>query len=239
MNYIKNVFVFLLFSLSSLAALAMPSVVDVETTIASGDYTKAKVQLAEVLKAHPDSYVANRYMLEIIKIENTRDNVASVGYKIYEDKLAKIEADKVARLEKIRKAEAAKRAEERNKAFINFMFRLLIVLIVGALLVGIYFGIRTLQSKRKAIQAERDRELAMQKWKGETMPDLIDLNNLLKRAMDDPKIDGTSTLILLKDLHADNLDAIGCLDNDDFNQDAIKRHVQNAFDFLERHGYGS
>ena len=70
MNNLKSLFVFLLLSLSSLAALAMPSVADVETTIASGDYAKAKMQINEVLKANPNSYVANRYMLEIIRIEN-------------------------------------------------------------------------------------------------------------------------------------------------------------------------
>ena len=57
MNNLKSLFVFLLLSLSSLAALAMPSVADVETTIASGDYAKAKAQLNEVLKANPQATV--------------------------------------------------------------------------------------------------------------------------------------------------------------------------------------
>lgn len=52
------------------AYAAVPSVVEVEKTIASGDYTKAKAQLEEVLKANPDSIVAAKYLLEIVRIEN-------------------------------------------------------------------------------------------------------------------------------------------------------------------------
>lgn len=236
MNYIKSVFVFLLLSLSSLAALAMPSVADVEHTIANGDYEKAKSQLNEVLKAQPDSYVANRYMLEIIKIENARDNVASVGYKIYEDKLARIEAAKAAKLAAIKKAEEEKLAKERAAKFRSFMwdfFRTLVVLAIlfGGFLLGLKYH------RRKQFQKEQKRkEQELLVAKGELMADLIDLNNLLNKGIDDPQFDGTSTLTLLNDLKLDNLDAINCLDNDDFNLDAVKRHVRNASEFLRRNG---
>ena len=83
---------------TGVAHTAPPSVLVVEKTIASGDYTKAKTQLEEVLKVNPDSIVATKYMLEIVRIENARDNQPSVEYKLYEDRLAKLEQAKAERI---------------------------------------------------------------------------------------------------------------------------------------------
>ena len=238
MNNLKSLFVFLLLSLSSLAALAMPSVADVETTIASGDYAKAKMQINEVLKANPNSYVANRYMLEIIRIENARDNQPSVGYKIYEDKLKQIEKAKADRLVAERKAKEEKEAAERKAAFKHGVWTFFKVIFWALVFVGIGFIIVIFMRKQR-IKKERQRELdALEEWKGDVRPDLIDFNAIFKRVLGDLSSYNLSPFAvqLLRDLDLDNLDYINDLDINKFDTNVIEQHIRNAKDFLEEHG---
>ena len=238
MNNLKSLFVFLLLSLSSLAALAMPSVADVETTIASGDYAKAKTQLNEVLKANPNSYVANRYMLEIIRIENARDNQPSVGYKIYEDKLKQIEKAKAERLAEERKAKEEKAAAERKAAFNRFVWSFLKACFWLVIFAGVGFLITIFVRKQRA-KKERERELAaIEEWKGDVRPDLIDFNAIFKRVLGDLSSYNLSPFAvqLLRDLDLDNLDYINDLDINKFDTNVIERHIRNAKDFIEEHG---
>ncbi len=238
MNNLKSLFVFLLLSLSSLAALAMPSVADVETTIASGDYAKAKMQINEVLKANPNSYVANRYMLEIIRIENARDNQPSVGYKIYEDKLKQIEKAKADRLVAERKAKEEKEAAERKAAFKRGVWAFFKVIFWALVFVGIGFIIVIFMRKQR-IKKERQRELdALEEWKGDVRPDLIDFNAIFKRVLGDLSSYNLSPFAvqLLRDLDLDNLDYINDLDINKFDTNVIERHIGNAKDFIEEHG---
>ena len=238
MNNLKSLFVFLLLSLSSLAALAMPSVADVETTIASGDYAKAKMQINEVLKANPNSYVANRYMLEIIRIENTRDNQPSVGYKIYEDKLKQIEKAKADRLVAERKAKEEKEAAERKAAFKRGVWAFFKVIFWALVFVGIGFIIVIFMRKQR-IKKERQRKLdALEEWKGDVRPDLIDFNAIFKRVLGDLSSYNLSPFAvqLLRDLDLDNLDYINDLDINKFDTNVIERHIGNAKDFIEEHG---
>lgn len=238
MNNLKSLFVFLLLSLSSLAALAMPSVADVETTIASGDYAKAKMQINEVLKANPNSYVANRYMLEIIRIENARDNQPSVGYKIYEDKLKQIEKAKADRLVAERKAKEEKEAAERKAAFKHGVWAFFKVIFWALVFVGIGFIIVIFMRKQR-IKKERQRELdALEEWKGDVRPDLIDFNAIFKRVLGDLSSYNLSPFAvqLLRDLDLDNLDYINDLDINKFDTNVIERHIGNAKDFIEEHG---
>lgn len=91
MKFYNLIIMFAMLLGSALASAAnIPSVAQVESSIASGDYPEARKLLGEVLKTNPDSYVANRYMFEIVKIENGRDNTPSVEYKLYEDRINKI-----------------------------------------------------------------------------------------------------------------------------------------------------
>lgn len=141
------------------AYAAVPSVVEVEKTIASGDYTKAKEQLDEVLKANPDSIVAAKYYLEVVRIENARDNQPSVEYKLAEDRLAKLEKVKADRLAAENKAKEDKLMEERKAiAFKTFMG--LILTMFGGLAGWLLFN------RYKAVQVikrEREEEAARQK----------------------------------------------------------------------------
>ena len=238
MNNLKSLFVFLLLSLSSLAALAMPSVADVETTIASGDYAKAKMQINEVLKANPNSYVANRYMLEIIRIENARDNQPSVGYKIYEDKLKQIEKAKADRRVAERKAKEEKEAAERKAAFKRGVWAFFKVIFWALVFVGIGFIIVIFMRKQR-IKKERQRKLdALEEWKGDVRPDLIDFNAIFKRVLGDLSSYNLSPFAvqLLRDLDLDNLDYINDLDINKFDTNVIERHIGNAKDFIEEHG---
>ena len=238
MNNLKSLFVFLLLSLSSLAALAMPSVADVETTIASGDYAKAKTQINEVLKANPNSYVANRYMLEIIRIENARDNQPSVGYKMYEDKLKQIDKAKADRLVAERKAKEEKAAAERQAAFKRGVWTFFKVIFWALVFAGLGALIVIFMRKQRA-KKERQRELeALEEWKGDVRPDLIDFNAIFKRVLgnlNDYRL-STYAVQLLRDLDLDNVDYINDLDINKFDTDVIERHIRNAKDFIEEHG---
>lgn len=241
MNNIKSLFVFLLLSLSSLAALAMPSVADVEATIASGDYAKAKTQLNEVLKANPNSYVANRYMLEIIRIENARDNIASMQYKIYEDKLAQIEKAKAAKLLVEKQAREAKAAAERSEAIKRGTWTFLKILFWALLACGVIFGIYLFYQRMERKKEEQRKLEELEEWKGDVRPDLIDLNQIFKTVMRDLSAYNLSSYgeNLLHDLNADNIDALDALNRNDFNVQAVERHIRNARDFIEQHGLSS
>ena len=126
---IKQFILFILLSLGSVTtAFAIPTVSEIESTIASGDYKEAKSKLKEVLKVHPDSVVANKYMLEIIKIEYAGSLQPSVEFKIYEDKLKQIEVKKQEKLLKEQEALAEKKRAEfkaKVKSFFNFILILI------------------------------------------------------------------------------------------------------------------
>lgn len=232
----KNFVMFLLLSLSSFAALAVPTVTEVETKIANGEYNEAKQLIEEVLKKHPDSYVANRYMLEILNLQYAQDLKPSVAYKLYENRLAEIEKSIAAKKKAIAEAKAA---EERAQVGRVLGYVVLFFVLAGAIAAFVLLVI----PRYKAAQAEklkkRKAEERLREWKSDTMPDLIDLNQILQDAAEDDKYAKLTNQQkqLIKDLYEDNLDAIGCLNRDDFNTDLIDRHIRNARDYLGRHGF--
>lgn len=229
----KHLVMFLLLSLSSFAALAVPSVRDVETKIANGEYSEAKTLLKQVLKEQPDSYVANRYMLEILNLEYARTLKPSVEYKLYEDELARIVNKKAERERLVAEAQAA---ESRAK-----VTRILFSMLGVVLFAGFIFFIFTVIfprviAYRNEKEAARLEAIRLKKWKADTLPDLIDLNSIMSNLSQE----AIAALRphqreLLEGLRLDNLDAMTCLQNDDYNEELIDRHLINAYEFLTRH----
>ena len=131
---IKHFILFILLSLGSVTtAFAIPTVSEIESTIGSGDYKEARSKLNEVLKVHPDSVVANKYMLEIIKIEYAGSLQPSVEFKIYEDKLKQIEVKKQQKILQEQEVLVAKKRAEfkaKVKSFFNFILILCIFAVV-------------------------------------------------------------------------------------------------------------
>lgn len=205
-------------------AYAAPTVAQVEDLIAKGDYPKAREQLAEVLKVNPDSYIANRYMFEIVKIENARDNVSSAQYKLYEDRIAKIEKAKADRLAAVKKAEEEKRSAERWTIFRNIM--LTIFISIGFGIVG-YLGYGR-HTRLKQIVAEQKRK---EKWTDTVTADMLDIGNLLDSALIRTTYN-SRMMGALSDLKADNLDAMNQVQLGDVNESAINQHIRNAKQYL-------
>lgn len=222
---VRTFILFLLLSLSSAAALAVPSMVEVEKSIATEDFTKAKSQLLEVLKKYPDSYVANRYMVQVLELEYARTLKPSVERKFYESRLKEVNA----------KIEAEK-SERYNERLQKVLITVAIVLLMIALVtVACIFGIPVLK-RRKALKEEA---LRVEKWKAEALADLIDIDHAISSVLDDEltldvftKSYPASKLQLLKDLDADNKDAIRSLNENDFREGAIRQHISDGRDFL-------
>ena len=93
--------------------------------------------------------------------------------------------------------------------------------------------------RKQRIKKERQRELdALEEWKGDVRPDLIDFNAIFKRVLGDLSSYNLSPFAvqLIRDLDLDNLDYINDLDINKFDTNVIERHIGNAKDFIEEHG---
>lgn len=213
----------------------VPSVSQIESTIASGNYAEARKQLGEVLKENPDSYVANRYMFEIVKIENGRDNTPSVDYKIYEDRLLQIEKATAERKAKEALAIQEAKDKERREAFKSFMFKFLIFAILAGL---IGFGIYTYREKDKAKKEEQERLRLLQEkedqfnsWKNKANEDLVDLSYALERAAVKPASSKMNEE-LVGDYTLDNIDIIERIKERNVNQSKVNSHIRECKQFL-------
>ena len=213
------------------AYAAVPSVVEVEKTIASGDYTKAKEQLDEVLKANPDSIVAAKYYLEVVRIENARDNQPSVEYKLAEDRLAKLEKVKADRLAAENKAKEDKLMEERKAiAFKTFMGLILTMFggLAGWLLFNRYKAVQVIKREREE-EAARQKEI--EDWCESVENDMLDIGNRLEAASIRSGYN-SRVMSTLKDLTADNYDALHSVKSRDYNRNMVIRHIRNAKQYL-------
>ena len=213
----------------------VPSVSQIESTIASGDYTEARKQLGEVLKENPDSYVANRYMFEIVKIENGRDDTPSVDYKIYEDRLTQITKATEKRLaEEARKVQEAKDAE-RRKAFHSMLINFLIFAALGGIGFFIFIKIKEKSDIKKAEQKRLDlkqqADAQFIKWKDGVNIDLIDIANALERAAIKPASSKMNEE-LVGDYNLDNIDIIERIKDRDVNQAKVNAHIRECKQFL-------
>lgn len=157
-------------------AYATPTVTEVENTIASGDYVKAKAQLHEVLKRHPDSIVATTYLLEVMKIEYAESLVPSVEYKLYEQRLLALQKAKVQRaLDEIEAKRIAddKAARAKFMMVLKWMFYTFIAIALTAAFS--FLGLRYVKNKQR-LRAERERK---REWLSEANASLIDIHNAL------------------------------------------------------------
>ena len=200
------------------SAFAVPSVTEIEDLIAAGDYAKAKQQLGVVLKQNPDSYVANRYMLEIITIENARDNVSSVQYKLFENRIKAIE-EKVAQE---RQDRVASKFWQGLKVFI-------LVVVIGIFGALAYRKIKAMQK----LKAEREE---LEAWVSSARADLLDISQhattiSLRIAKNYNDID---ELRSLKEMTDNCVDAMDQLNQNDYNRAAISAHIRDSKSYLYR-----
>lgn len=232
---IKQFILFILLSLGSVTTtFAIPSVSEIESTISSGDYKEAKSKLNEVLKVHPDSVVANKYMLEIIKIEYAGSLQPSVEFKIYEYKLKQIEIKKQEKILKEQEALAAKQRAEfkaKVKAFFNFILIFCIFAIIFYCLYLVFIKhYNTIKEKMK--QA---------KWKAKVVSETNHFNTIFTKHLKNPELIvqkyDQSILDDMNYLNLDNDDFIKALVLDDYNVDTLNRHIKNTYAFLDKYGF--
>ena len=208
-------------------ATNIPSVAQVESSIASGDYTEARKLLGEVLKANPDSYVANRYMFEIIKIENARDNVSSVEYKLYEDRINKITQQTEQRKLAEAKAKQEKEKTKRIQSILNVLYALFALIAFGGLS---FLGYRKYQVQ----QHIKNEKKKFNDWSERVTADMLDIEQGLNKAS--VMVLNSYKTSLLNDLIADNADALEQVLKADVNMSAIDYHIKNAKQFLKENG---
>lgn len=213
------------------AHAAPPSVIEVEKTIASGDYTKAKSQLEEVLKTNPDSIVAAKYMLEIVRIENARDNQPSVEYKLYEDRVAKLEKAKADRIAAEKKALEEKKWQERKAASLKTFIALIVAVVLGFFGWVGYNRYSAMQAQKREEAEERQRQKEMEDWCEAVEKDMLDIGDRLESVSIRSGYN-SQVMKALKDLTADNFDALQSVKDRDYNRDMVIRHIRNAKQYL-------
>ncbi len=208
-------------------AANIPSVSQVESTIASGNYVEARKQLEEVLKTNPDSFVANRYMLEIVKIENARDNVSSVEYKLYEDRVNKIRLQTEQRKAAELKAKKDKEDAERTQVLLNALYTVLFLILLGGLS---FLGYKKYQTHQEKAEERKKFDA----WVSKATADMLDIEKGLNKAS--VMVLGSYKTSLLDDLIADNADALEQVLKADVNMSAVNSHIRNAKQFLAQCG---
>ena len=228
MKFYNLIIMFAMLLGSALASAAnIPSVAQVESSIASGDYPEARKLLGEVLKANPDSYVANRYMFEIVKIENGRDNTPSVEYLLYEDRINKITQQTEQRKLAEAKAKQEKEDAERTQSMLNVLYTLFALIAFGGLS---FLGYRKYQVQ----QHIKNEKKKFDDWSERATADMLDIEQGLNKAS--VMVLGSYNASLLDDLIADNADALEQVLKADVNMSAIDRHIKNAKQFLKENG---
>ncbi len=216
-------------------ALAVPSVNQVEASISKGDYATAKKQLEEVLAKQPDSLVANKYMMEIIKLEYAKTQTPSVEYKLYENRLVTINDAIVKeknRLAKIEQAKKDKLREERNAQTLNQILKgLLFAVILAALL----FAARTVIVRRAEANRLREETQAIDNWVSDSRAALLDMNKFIT-ATQEENPEWVTRYPLLKNILEDTLSYLEDLRNDCYNGEDIDRHFVNAENYFKEKG---
>lgn len=223
MKFYNLIIMFIMLLGSSFVAAAIPTVTQVESTIASGNYLEARKQLGQVLKAYPDSYVANRYMFEVIKIENGRDNKPSVEYKLYEDKLTQITIATKKRIAIENEVRQKAIADKRFKTFINF---LIASVLISFLIFISYIGYTRYQASQK-IKKEKEE---FEEWLEEVNGYLLNVDKAIKRSFLTTMSSKDKDLLECLDL--DNLDVMKQVKQVDVNTNAVDSHIRNAREFL-------
>lgn len=239
---IKNLILFILLSLGSVTTtFAIPSVTDVEKTISSGDFDKAKQELEEVLKVHPDSLVANSYMLEVLKIEYAGSLIPSVSYKLYENKINEINKNlEKERLEQI-KAEQLKAKEK----FWNTLKK--IVIILSLFFILFLIGLKLLSIYRLKKQKELDEQLKLEKekeevkWVEDTIKSLNEIDKVFTKHIENIEVISKDyhpyVARDLNNLFLDNQDFSEVLKNKDYrDRNEVNRHINNCWNFLDKSG---
>lgn len=194
---------------------AIPSVADVESSIAKQDLDKAKQQLTEVLKQKPDSYVANRYMAEILKLEYAKTGVKTPAYNLYMQKVTEIDA-----------AKEKRQSDQRWASFFNGLVALLCVLVlIGSVALGGLF----LKKRRDLVHARQ----AEEDWANKALDEIVKI----ARQIDGIEVLNPPTtkerIELLQALKHDNLDALNCVNTQDYHKPSIEQHIRLCTSTLE------
>lgn len=239
---IKNLILFILLSLGSVTAtFAIPSVIDVEKTISSGDYDKAKKELEEVLKVHPNSLVANSYMLEVLKIEYAGSLVPSVSYKLYENKINEIKNN--LELERLKQIEAQK--EKAKQEFwatlkkVAIFFSLFVLLFLICLKLSSIYRLKKQKELQEKLVLEKERE--EEEWVKKSIRITNELDVILSKHMENLEVIKSNyhpyVARDLNNLYLDNQDFCEVLKNRDYgDRNSIDRHINNCWSFLDKSG---
>jgi len=239
---IKNLILFILLSLGSITTtFAIPSVIDVEKTISSGDYDKAKKELEEVLKVHPDSLVANSYMLEVLKIEYAGSLEPSVSYKLYENRINEIKSN--LEKERLKQIEAKQLKAKQEfwaslKKIIIFTSLFILLFLICLKLFSIYRLKKQKELQEKLLLEKQKEE---EEWVKRSITATNDLDVILSKHMENLEIImNTFNPYVARDLnnlYLDNQDYSEVLKNRDYrSRKEIDSHINNCWSFLDKSG---
>lgn len=223
-----QLFAFLLLSLCSLTALAVPTVQEVEGEIAAGQYDTAKGLIKQVLKDNPDSIVAHKYMLQILDLEYAKTLKPSVEYKLYENNIVAINA----KIAKAKQVAYDKKISEERTALLKWFLIIVFIIAIGLL---VWFIIIP---RIKVMQEAKRLEVEKRDWESRAWADVLDIgiliNNMYTKNETSPFM--PYVLNLLQLLTEDNEDVMGCLERNDYNRNLVDRHIKDANTFFKTHG---
>lgn len=213
-------------SMSITSAKADTSVADVEKLLAKGEYDKAKSELENVIEKHPDSIVAHKYMLEVLKLEYAATLEYSVEYKLYEEILKNI----------IKKDKEVYEAKKREQSFISIL-AVIGVIVVFACGLGLIILLNKLIVKRRNLKLEQEKtdarysellELAVKYG--------VILNDIFIGIKNGEITIDKNTESLFMCLSKDHDEVIECIKNRDINFVAADQHMSDLKQFLINEG---
>lgn len=207
------------------SANASMTVNEVEQLITVGDYEKAEKELKTVLKEHPDSIVAHKYMIEVLKLKHASTLEYSVQYKLHEQEILRITED----------IENNKRAENFKEAFYMLLIFLSMIIICA-----ISFYLPAFIKRRRAEKAKQEE---INEWYKNAKNECVNYSILINSALIDSK-NGEISLSstdkdLLEVLATDHDDVVNCIDNKDINKDMYIIHIRDVKNFLVSRGIAS
>lgn len=205
------------------SANASMSVNEVEQLIAAGKYDKAEKELQAVIKEYPDSIVAHKYMIEVLKLRHASNLEYTVQYKVHEQEILRIKED----IEKTQ-------SEMRHNRTVNIVFVFILIFATG--ITG-FFAFKFISKRRNEYVRKKEILDWHAKAKAECIQYSIQINSALSYSNTGVVEISEQDKVLLNILSDDHNDVVNCIDNNDMDTTMYRNHLDDVKNFLVSRGF--
>lgn len=199
-------------------AKAETSVSDVEKLLVDGNYVEAKKELDNILKEYPDSIVAHKYMIEVLKLEHAATLKYDVAYKIHEEKIKNIET-----------AIAEAEYEKSKAKALNFLLYVFGLFAIGGLTLLLYNNHKKIVEKKKAVIEEN-------RWYEQTLEEAVHYGaiiNTIQMNINDGNVRiDENVKKMFNAVYDDHDEVLRCINMRDINKEMYNNHIRDVRDFL-------